>query len=316
MLLVMVTTPYTCPRCGHETPAKTKMRTHFARKNLCPGLINASLQLTDEIKQHVLANRIYVEKKQTDVMRHITIQNQQLTQINNYFGKLDLSEKVELLNIRPKQCSDKVISLIKHETSIHNKDLPGLVVEDKDVEDMVVKMCRSQEDDLSDLSVLVDAKNNHVMIYEGETWEEFDMHAGARQILMHIHENFMCEHERYLLRCRNKSHDLRERQDIKEQILKYYKLVAAFDFEPYCFNKSDDDIYDDGSRQHSCEDEFYPKFVKIKETMTVGEKRGWIKLIVSTVKMNSRMTNMMLNKKLYELSQTDDPLFKQRLLRL
>lgn len=57
-----MTPPYTCPRCGHETPAKTKMRTHFARKTTCPGVVDPDIILTDQVKEHVLENRIYKVK--------------------------------------------------------------------------------------------------------------------------------------------------------------------------------------------------------------------------------------------------------------
>jgi len=291
------------------------MRGHFTRKTVCPGVVNGSLELTEEIKTCVMSNRVYNEKKQSDVLSHIIIQNNQLTQVCNYFNKLDLTDKIELLDMKPQQCSDKVISMMERENRIHREDKPGLIIEDQDVQDMVGKLCRSQEDDLSDMNVLVDSKNNHMMIYEGDEWGEYDISSGTKQLLKHIHENFMCEHERYLLRIRNNSRCIRDRQEIKDEVVKYYKFVAAFDFEPYCYNKSDDDIYGNGSKDYSCEEEFYPRFKKVKESMTVSERKNWINLIVSTVKANAKMTMSMLNKKLYDLSQRDDPVFKRKLLK-
>lgn len=305
-----MTLPYTCPRCGHETHNKAKMRTHFQRKNLCPGLVDPDNVLTLDMKEHILANRIYKAKKQPDVIKHITIQNQQMTQINNYINKMDLAQRVNLLNIQPDQCSDKILSLVEKEAYIHKNDTPGLIIDDKHVEDLVGKMCRSQKDDLSDMNVLIDTKKNSMMIFEGDEWCDYDIPSGARQLVTYIHANFMNEHERYLLRCRNISRDPRERQDIKEQILKYYRIVVAFDLHPYCFGKSDDDIFDNLNNHHSCEEEFYPKFKKIKDSMSLAEKRAWCNLINNIVKANGKMTSMTLNKKLFELSQKDDPSLK------
>lgn len=304
---------YECPRCGYKSDHKTNIRTHFRRKNPCPGIVNPDIVLSDRIMEHVLTNRIYKPKKEPDVVKHITIQNNQMTQINNYFNKMDLGDKISLLNVEFDQCSDKVLSLVKKESKIHRSDKIGLVIEDRHVKELVGKMCRSIKHDLSDMNVLLDAKNNRMMIFDADEWSDHDIFTGARRLVEFIHDNFLNEHERYLLRCRKRSRDLREKQDIKEQILKYYRIVAAFDMEPYCFNKCDDDIFDNGSKYHACEDEFYPKFKMISETMTIAEKKTWRNLITATIRTNSKVTTMTLNKKLFELSQKDDPLLKRAL---
>ena len=307
-------TPYTCPRCGYESCNKTKMHVHFERKKMCPGLLDHTIRITQDVKDFVLENRIYKPKKEPEIIKHITIQNAQINQINQYFNKMDLGEKVTLLDIQNMtQCSDKVLSLVERETEFHRNDTPGFILEDKDVEDLVGKLCRSQKDDMSDMNVLVDLKANRMMIYDAEEWSDLDLSSGARKLVTFIHENFMNEHERYLLRCHKNSRDIREKQDIKEQIVKYYRIVVAFDLEPYCFNRTDDDIFDNGSRFHDCEEEFYPKFRKVSETMTMTDKRAWINLINATIKSNSKVTTMALNKKLFELSQKDDPGLKRAL---
>ena len=303
---------YECPRCGYATKFKGNMRTHFDRKTKCFGHVDYDIVLTDAIKQHILENHVYRPKKAPHVIEHITIQNTQMTQIYTYMNKLELGDKVLMLNVpNMQQCSDKVISLIEWERNIWSKDEPGLEINDKDVENMVGKMCRVQNADMSDMNVLLDSKSNNMMIYEGNQWLHHDIEGGSRFLFMVIYENFMKEHERYLLRCHNNTTDMREKQDIRDQILKYYRMIAAFDFEPYCYNKTDDEIYDNGSMRHYCEEEFYPKYKKIVETMTNGQKRSWAKLIVSTIKNNSKFTNMALNKKLFELSQKDDPNMKR-----
>lgn len=52
--------PYTCPCCGYETRNKSHMQIHlFDLKKPCPQLVR-KLELTDEIKQHIMRNRIYI----------------------------------------------------------------------------------------------------------------------------------------------------------------------------------------------------------------------------------------------------------------
>jgi transcription elongation factor Elf1 len=52
-------TPYTCPKCGYNTILKGHIRDHFnKRKTLCPAITN-NIELTEEIKEYVLLNRVY-----------------------------------------------------------------------------------------------------------------------------------------------------------------------------------------------------------------------------------------------------------------
>ena len=51
--------PYTCPSCGYETVQKNDMKKHFYKVlKPCPKQLN-NIDLTDDIKEFILANRIY-----------------------------------------------------------------------------------------------------------------------------------------------------------------------------------------------------------------------------------------------------------------
>jgi hypothetical protein len=55
--------PYTCPCCGYTTTNKTDMRRHlYSNIKSCPKLLN-DIELTDEIKDYILANRVYDPNK-------------------------------------------------------------------------------------------------------------------------------------------------------------------------------------------------------------------------------------------------------------
>lgn len=55
--------PYTCPRCDFNTSKKSNMHTHlYGLKKVCPG-IKSMVELTDDIKQHILDNRVYYPVK-------------------------------------------------------------------------------------------------------------------------------------------------------------------------------------------------------------------------------------------------------------
>jgi hypothetical protein len=55
--------PYTCPRCGLETRLKGNMARHlYALNKPCPATDNV-IQLTDEIKRHILDNHVFCPPK-------------------------------------------------------------------------------------------------------------------------------------------------------------------------------------------------------------------------------------------------------------
>ena len=54
-----MTVPYTCIRCDYKSKDKRNMRRHlYDRKIVCPGCKN-NIELTEEIKDCILLNRIY-----------------------------------------------------------------------------------------------------------------------------------------------------------------------------------------------------------------------------------------------------------------
>lgn len=66
-----VIVPYQCARCGYTTKDKFNMRNHLYKKiKLCPAL-KSNTELTDDIKDFILANRIYKEPKVTKQIKFI-----------------------------------------------------------------------------------------------------------------------------------------------------------------------------------------------------------------------------------------------------
>ncbi len=57
--------PYTCIRCNYQTTQKNDMKKHlFEKKKICQSTFN-KIDLTDEIKNEILENRIYIIPKET-----------------------------------------------------------------------------------------------------------------------------------------------------------------------------------------------------------------------------------------------------------
>jgi hypothetical protein len=67
--------PFTCPRCGLTTFQKGDMRKHLNRKTPCQCVHESQLQLTDEIKEIILRDRVYHVPKGTHLELCIRTKN-------------------------------------------------------------------------------------------------------------------------------------------------------------------------------------------------------------------------------------------------
>ena len=86
---------YTCIRCNHKTKKKTDMRRHlYERKDKCPGSAN-DIELTDEIKEKILLNRVYkIPKPQKNTIKKDKSEISKLT-TNEYYNYIYLIRPVE-----------------------------------------------------------------------------------------------------------------------------------------------------------------------------------------------------------------------------
>lgn len=66
--------PYTCPRCGYYTQKKQHMHQHLHKsKKPCPAEVN--IDLTPDIKDYILKNRIYHPPKLEPVPKPSKVKN-------------------------------------------------------------------------------------------------------------------------------------------------------------------------------------------------------------------------------------------------
>ena len=71
--------PYACPCCGYQTEKKTFMMNHlYTLRKPCPKL-NNDIELTEETKQYILANRILKVETTNQVVKMLRQKNVELT---------------------------------------------------------------------------------------------------------------------------------------------------------------------------------------------------------------------------------------------
>ncbi len=303
--------PYSCIRCNYQTHEKNNMRKHlYFKKKICPGSKN-DIELTDEIKEKILSNRIYhIPKEEKSIINNITNYNT----MNNYINNMDSLHKIE------KYMNYKQLETISLEDKIENKFCFRIdkLKEDNfkygydlgnnrlfDIIDDIGKIRN-----LSDLNIVYDDKLKELNLFKNGSWETYLVERGMREVVDTIKDYFLDHYERYLLR---KIHvtekNLRQKEKYKEYLLEYYKFIGSFDIKPYVENKNDCDLLgeEDGDYGvYKVEEYWMPKYKDVVDNMKKSEINK-IKREVDTILKNNSIKNLKkLNKELIDLVTQDD----------
>ena len=181
--------PYTCPRCGYVTALKTDMFKHLYKlKKTCPGQ-ESLIELTEEVKQSILNNRVYIPEK---VHQPNTVINN-YNNVNNFIAGLDVLEKLS------KYMKHKNTGLIGFEQAIEDKYSRtvrkleddswkyGFELKRDDLLDIIdqiskVELTVDSVKTFEDLNIYYDKNADKLKIYDGE-WEEMLTNKGIKKIV-------------------------------------------------------------------------------------------------------------------------------------
>jgi hypothetical protein len=312
--------PYTCIRCNYKTKDKSCMRDHlYKRKKICPAT-KMVLELTDEIKNHILDNRIYIIPKEKKEVKPTTI-NQQFNNyniLNNIVSSIDTIEKLDKYT---KFTETKITGIEfdvndKYDTKIKrlegNRYKYGMHLKENDILDIVDNISKVS-DNFEDFNVLYDADMNKVKLYS-RSWSPLLVDAGVKKLIEIIQDSYLYAYEMYLLR---KIHDGKiinefERNKYKISLEEYYKFMNIFDIDPYCVDKTDDDIISNGSEDYTIQDKVHKLYNEMK--ISKSESNKLKKTVTDIIKNNSKYNIKELNKKVLNLIDINEE-FKTELLK-
>lgn len=308
--------PYECIRCNYSTSHKPSMRNHlYKAKKVCPASHN-DIELTDEIKDYILANRRYHIQE----TKHISLS------INNFINTLDHLSKLE------KYCSYKDINLITFEDQVCNtfskkcaeldnyNNIKFSLSQDQLIEsvDQVTKACSIEENNIyydtkiDKIKVYETFKNKHRIIEN--KWTELMVSVGIGQIFNTIQQQFWNIYERYLVRKWNSSKSAYEKQELLDNIKIYYSFLACMNMTPYVLKKNnseilynlDDDKYNVYSDDFNLEEKFMKVFFDIRENLPKTNKMK--SDILKLMRGNSKRDEYELNNTLMKVLKIDNDL--------
>jgi hypothetical protein len=242
--------PYQCPRCGYETSKSTNIRTHlYNKKKPCPG-IKDTMELTDEIKEHILTHRIYQKTSAQQKAKVIINNYNQYNNINNIIAGMDAIDKLQ------HYMSFNGQSLIDFETTttrtfqrdvdqLDNDARRGYLLDTDKLLEVVEKASKpltQLKDPIRSHNVIFDNKLKELKIYDNGSWETMPFDRGTKEYMLCIQRNFLDSYERYLLRNINKLHEGQQKTEFKEMLEQYYMFIGCFKLDPFCKDADDDQI--------------------------------------------------------------------------
>jgi hypothetical protein len=320
--------PYTCPRCGYQTRHKPTMRYHlFTAKKICPTIV-ADVALTEEIKEHVINNRVYHMVSSQKVL------NQNVTNyniINNIIAGMDFIDKLKQIT------HYKQIELLDFESKVedtYHRNVQrlqddnfkyGFMLKNSDFLDIINTLTQAirgpqKHKFLEVLNVLYDGKKKRIKVYASEKWEEYLVDKGLTYLVDTIAAYYLESYECYLIRKIDgqPSVSAPERAAYVKCLEEYYHFIASFDVHPYVKDKSADDVFKDDEylQTSDCEeliDKYNAMYGRIYDNMTNAEKKESHKRVLDILKTNSEHNVEELDKDIMGLIKLDEG-FKETIM--
>ena len=311
---------YLCPRCGYQTDHKNFMRNHlYTLKKPCAGKVMA-IDLTDDIKEHVLANRVWHQPPLADPPPtiHQTINN--YNTMNNLVTRIDDLTKLmsymdhtqtPLVNL-----SEQVEDMYaKHRTAMETMRSKNIFLENGVIFETIDDVTSAK--DLTVLNVLYEEVAQKLRIYDDNEWRTVLFDTGITEIITRIKDYYLDVYERYLLKLwHNPSSSLPKRAYIKEHVEEYYRFIACYSLHPFVRDQSDQEILEDDEHprnRHDICDKWYSIYKEIKDNLPAVYVTRIKRDVARIVKRNAKANVLELNKKVMELIRMDED-FKNNVL--
>ena len=329
---------YQCVRCGYKVDRKSNMINHlYKRKSLCPKVAN-NIVLTDEIKEAILLDHVYIIPPPDPVVPITQIINYNNT-INNLISNMDPIDKLT------KYVTHKEVQLLEFGDTIeqtftkHAENLQqdpcktdafgvndSLILDSNSMVEIINQASYLANADCKNMNVIFDQKFNKLKLYDMGKWHELIVIQGVTTLLSKIQEHYFNLYECYLIRKIEVSNiGLQDKAVIKDKLAEYYKFIGCFQIDPFVKDKNDseilynqtDDRYDSFQEQTDENTDLPIRYTnlyyKIKGETKTSEINKHQKTIIDIVKKNCLKNVDELNKRVAILFNMDEE-FKQTIL--
>lgn len=305
--MVKKTQPYECVCCGYETSQKNDMRKHLYKKKPCPKSVN-DVELTDEIREHILENRVYQIQKPPTIVQTIQYNNT----INNFIAGLDAIEKLTKYashaNVAITELSETIEERLSKRALALESKRDGMQLLKEDMFDIIDQVTSLSNGRLQDFNILYDKKYEKLRMYDDGAWKDFLMQNGCKALLLMLQDTILDSYERYLVQ-KLKSAKPYEACRLRGLLEEYYRFLGCFDVPPYAKQHSDQSImesenFDDSSFEIAIE--CMDLYEEVSNKLTKSSISDVRKEVVKILQRNTRKNVDDLNKRVVELFKMDE----------
>lgn len=295
----------------------------YKNKKPCPKSIN-NIDLTNEIKEHIVNNKVYhIEPSYSKVTCKTINQtfNQQINhyhQISNYVTSLSVEEKLsKYLHHKQQEITDfedeveekylsHVNKLEKNKVNNYQLNIDNML----QVIDEVTAICNNAEH----FNIYYDEVPNKLKLFSGGTWKTSLLDIGVREMIEMIKGCYLDAYEAYLLRkLYNTQTSCFSKVQAKERLEEYYKFIACFNVTPSIEGKYDVDIIESLDDSVCISERFMKVYKQIKDNITMAECSKTRKCVYDIIKRNTKTNIVDLNKMIMDMLQIDTE-FKTNIL--
>lgn len=306
---------YTCPRCDYTTNDRSHMRYHlYNKKKPCP-CTNQNIELTDEIKEFILANKIYKPPPVTKESMQPVVNN---TMINNIICNVDMLPKIKALckhkNARIRAVDSTIEALYEDQVKLMDEPRCNLALTKEDMLATVHDVTKVKGNEIIDYNVLYD-KSSKQFYVNFPSWTDMPIDEAAKTVLEQIFDRYWKFYECYLIRKHiSPDYSAREKSSIREHIDTYYKFLASCSIPPYVQGRddneikyiNDDDLFYEESGSTELSERYMSIYNQLKNELTGREIQNVRTHIHTTMKNNGHNTAVSMNKLIKKLIQMDE----------
>lgn len=297
------------------------MSYHFyLKKKVCQG-IKADIELTDEIKQKVLDNRIYHPPAPPQIVHNQTI--------NNYNQNINLVRSIEPVERVAMYAAYTNTDIVDFQDSVEDTFLvrANKLRDDKvsnfqlTMDNIIdgVKEISSNENNHEKCNMIYDEPNNTIRLYINGGWVTHNsIEKGICAIIQYMKESFLNIYECYLIRkIYNEKTQCRQKSDFRDRLDDYYRFISCYDIDPFVKEANDADIMIDDTKYTSDDFDICEKIKEQYNTVKSKHNVKNVKEIKQEVRQvlqrNSRTNLENLNTTLLDMMQMDEE-FKQTII--
>jgi hypothetical protein len=309
------------------------MRRHlYTLLKPCPAIL-LELDLTNDIKECILANRIYHVPKEIIVKDESKSKVQQVINnynvMNNFIGQMDTMTKLN------GYMEHKQLAIIPFDYSIEQrfskakanllKGVGHFNYSREDIIEMIDDLTMIKDKLFEHFNIHIE--QNKVRIYEGGHWKEYHKTHGLRKLVQIVQENIWDTYEVYLIRkMQEKDLNFSDRVQFRSYLQEYYMFLACIGNEPYVrdrpnnqilFSPDDDRYWEDVEYEdvnaHSITDEYMKHFNTWKTELSDRDKERTKRDLLDILQNNNKRNIAELNKVILALINVDAT-YKEKVL--